>query len=88
MTITAADVATFYDAGADHWWWLTPDGELIVSDQPWAEHAPVAGAIYLMPWDAAWFAQWAGDWQAAANQLNLAADELNSTLDQAQTEEA
>ena len=70
MTITADDVATFHDAGADHWWWLTPDGGLIIADRTWTEHTPVTGAIYLMPWDPAWFAQWGTDWQSAADQLN------------------
>ena len=76
MTITAADVATFYDAGADHWWWLTPDGELVVSDQPWADHTPVGGATYLMPWDQAWFEQWDSDWERAATQLNAILDHI------------
>lgn len=70
MTITANDVDTFHDAGADHWWWMTPGGSLLIADQPWTEHTPVTGAVYLMPWDAVWFEQWSGDWQAAADQLN------------------
>lgn len=71
LTITAADVGTFYDAGPDHWWWAAPGGGLLISDLPWGEHIPVEGAVYLMPWDAAWFSQWAFDWEAAAAALNV-----------------
>lgn len=66
ITISADDIAEFHSAASDAQWWWHPDhGLTAVTDTP----LPF-GAVYLMPWDEAWFAQWDGDWQAAADQLN------------------
>lgn len=66
--ITVDNVVDWHAAGPDHFWWHDPatDTYLITDTQ----EPPVDGALYLMPWQASWFAQWDGGWQAAADQLN------------------
>lgn len=66
--VTVDNVVDFHAAGPGHYWWHDPATDTyLVAD---ALAPPVDGAVYLMPWDGAWFAQWAGDWQRAATQLN------------------
>ncbi|QDH92820.1 hypothetical protein KNU62_gp35 [Gordonia phage Bakery] len=73
MMITASNVADFYDAGDGHFWWHDPATDAhLISD---VYEPPVDGAVYLMPWDNSWFAQWDGDWEAATEQLNSLIDE-------------
>lgn len=64
MEFTADKVREFYEAGSG-FWWLTPDGLVRTANQS----PPTPDSMYLMPWDAAWFAQWTSDWAAAAEQL-------------------
>ncbi|AWN04233.1 hypothetical protein FDJ57_gp32 [Gordonia phage Sour] len=68
MMVTASNVADFYAAGEGAFWWNDPaaDEYLITG----TFDPPRDGAVYLMPWDGAWFAQWDRDWEAAAEQLN------------------
>lgn len=63
--VTADEIAAFRKAGrGSELWWHAEYGAV-----PVREPLPV-GAVYLMPWDQAWFDQWGGDWSAAADQIN------------------
>ncbi|AOE44945.1 hypothetical protein SEA_TWISTER6_36 [Gordonia phage Twister6] len=62
--ITADHVQALYEAGEGAQLWRHPDGSVRVL------HSAPREGIYLMPFDKAWFAQWSGDWNAAAHQLN------------------
>lgn len=65
-TITAEQIATLAAAG-DPYWFVRADGSLYAA----AEQTPDdAGDIYVLRASAAWLAQWDGDYQAAADQIN------------------
>ncbi|UVF60304.1 hypothetical protein SEA_MURP_30 [Gordonia phage Murp] len=68
IMIGPSDVADFYAAGEGSFWWhdSATDAYLITDTL----EPPAADAVYLMPWDDAWFVQWEEDWTAAADQLN------------------
>ena len=66
--ITVDNVVDWHAAGPDHFWWHdSATDTYLITD---AQEPPGDAALYLMPWDASWWAQWDGDWQAAADQLN------------------
>ncbi|QKY80029.1 hypothetical protein SEA_DOGGS_28 [Gordonia phage Doggs] len=74
--MSATDVADFFDSGPDHFWWHDDATDsFLVTD---TYEAPRPNALYLMPWSQSWFAQWAGDWEAAADQLNTVVNERTS----------
>lgn len=66
VQISAKDVATYAStAGASLW--VHPGGGIVVAvERP---HGTVLG----LPHDPVWIAQWDGDWDAAAEQLNMLA---------------
>ncbi|QMU22490.1 hypothetical protein [Gordonia rubripertincta] len=71
--VTPSNVAEFHDAGQGSFWWHDPATDTYLITDTF--DPPRAGAVYLMPWDGSWFAQWAGDFDAAAAQLNTLIDE-------------
>ncbi|QPO17111.1 hypothetical protein SEA_LILBEANIE_33 [Gordonia phage Lilbeanie] len=61
--ITAEHVGELHDKGEGHQMWELLDGSVVIrSGRP-------ADGRYLIPYDATWFAQWDGDWEAGAAQL-------------------
>ncbi|QDF17125.1 hypothetical protein JZX82_gp30 [Gordonia phage William] len=66
--IEPSNLAHFYAAGEGTYWWhdAATDAYLITD----TFEPPTDDALYLMPWDGPWFAQWDENWTAAAAQLN------------------
>ena len=65
--ITTEQIAALATGGA--YWWLRADGTAYAT----AEQTPESDTdTYLLRASEQWTAQWNGDWQAAADQINEA----------------
>ncbi len=68
MTITTEQIAALATSGSS-FWWLRADGTTYAT----AEFTPETSSdSYLLRASEQWTAQWDGDWQAAADQINQA----------------
>ena len=66
--ITAEQIAALTDSGA--FWWQRTDATVYAT----VERIPETGSdTYLLRASEQWLAQWGGDWQAAADQINAVA---------------
>lgn len=63
--ITAEQIAAL----TDPYWWLRTDGTVYATAVPTPENG---SDTYLLRASERWLAQWGGDWQAAADQINAA----------------
>jgi hypothetical protein len=68
MSVTAEQVAAAAQSGGLYWW-LTPVAAIYTTADDTAKNSV---DTYLLRASDAWLAQWHGDWEKAANQINAA----------------
>lgn len=67
MSVAAEQLAALAATGP--FWWSRTDGSVYAT----ADYVPESPSdTYLLRASEEWLAQWAGDWQAAADQINTA----------------
>jgi hypothetical protein len=68
VQLTAAQVGELVAAG--RYWWYRPPCLFLANNINAYPDAPQPGDLYLLDASPDWVAQWDGDWQAAADQIN------------------